>query len=76
MVRLHGPKPSGQLCGSLPPRHRISHWLCTASACLDRFEALFAQPDLLVVELSAVMITGNAGFQRVQALQVSLIACS
>lgn len=78
-------------------------------ACLDRFEALFAQPDLLVVELSAfvvelatqlranhglrtpdalqaacclqlgpdaVMITGDAGFQRVQALQVSLIACS
>jgi predicted nucleic acid-binding protein len=76
--------------------------------CLDRFEALFAQPDLLVVELSAsvvelatelranhglrtpdalqaacclqlgpdaVMITGDAGFQRVQALQVSLIAC-
>ncbi|MFU8884491.1 MAG: type II toxin-antitoxin system VapC family toxin [Cyanobacteriota bacterium] len=78
-------------------------------ACLDRFEALFAQPDLLVVELSAdvvelatqlranqglrtpaalqaacclqlgpdaVMITGDAGFQRVQALQVRLIACS
>ncbi len=77
--------------------------------CLDRFEALFAQPDLLVVELSAsvvelatqlranqglrtpdalqaacclqlgpdaVMITGDASFQRVQALQVSLIACS
>lgn len=44
-----------------------------------------AQPDLLVVELSAsvvelgpdaVMITGDASFQRVQALQVSLIACS
>ena len=78
-------------------------------ACLDRFEALFAQPDLLVVELSAsvmeratqlranhglrtpdalqaacclqlgpdaVMITGDAGFQRVQALQVSLITCT
>jgi hypothetical protein len=78
-------------------------------ACLDRFEALFAQPDLLVVELSAsvvelatqlranhglrtpdalqaacclqlgpdaVMITGDAGFQRVQALQVRLIACA
>jgi predicted nucleic acid-binding protein len=77
--------------------------------CLDRFEALFAQPDLLVVELSAsvvelatqlranhglrtpdalqaacclqlgpdaVMITGDVGFQRVQALQVRLIACS
>jgi predicted nucleic acid-binding protein len=77
--------------------------------CLDRFEALFAQPDLLVVELSApvvelatplranqglrtpdalqaacclqlgpdaVMITGDAGFRRVQALQVRLIACS
>ncbi|QVL54366.1 MAG: PIN domain-containing protein [Cyanobium sp. M30B3] len=68
---------------------------------LDRFEALFAQPDLLVVDLSgavveratqlrathglrtpdalqaacclqlgpgAVMITGDAGFQRLQAL--------
>ena len=46
------------------------------AACLDRFEALFAQPDLLVVELSALMITGDAGFQRVQALQVLLIACS
>ena len=78
-------------------------------ACLDRFEALFAQPDLLVVEISAsvvelatqlrannglrtpdalqaacclqlgpdaVMITGDAGFQRVQALQVRLIACA
>ena len=78
-------------------------------ACLDRFEALFAQPDLLVVELSssvvelatqlranhglrtpdslqaacclqlgpdAVMITGDAGFQRVQALQVRLISCA
>jgi predicted nucleic acid-binding protein len=78
-------------------------------ASLDRFEALFAQPDLLVVELSAsvvematqlranhglrtpdalqaacclqlgpeaVMVTGDAGFQRVQALQVRLIACS
>ena len=78
-------------------------------ASLDRFEALFAQPDLLVVELSAsvvelatqlranhglctpdalqaacclqlepdaVMITGDTSFQRVQALQVSLIACS
>jgi len=62
-------------------------------ASLDRFEALFAQPDLLVVELSAsvvelalqaacclelgpeaVMITGDARFQRVQALQVCLIA--
>lgn len=78
-------------------------------ACLDRFEALFAQPDLLVVELSAavieqatqlranhglrtpdalqaacclqlgpdaVMITGDAGFERVHALQVHLIACT
>ena len=78
-------------------------------ASLDRFEALFAQPDLLVVELSAsvvelasqlranqglrtpaawqaacclqlgpdaVMITGDASFQRVQALRVSLIARS
>ncbi len=78
-------------------------------ASLDRFEALFAQPDLLVVEISAsvvelatqlranhglrtpdalqaacclqlgpdaVMITGDASFQRVQALQVRLIACS
>ena len=78
-------------------------------SCLDRFEALFAQPDLLVVELTAsvvelatqlranqglrtpdalqaacclqlgldaLMITGDAGFQRVQALQVRLIACS
>ena len=76
-------------------------------ASLDCFEALFAQPDLLVVELSAsvvelatqlrakhrlrtpdalqaacclelgpevVMITGDAGFTRVQALQVCLIA--
>ena len=76
-------------------------------ASLDRFEALLAQPDLLVVELSAsvvelatqlrakhrlrtpdalqaacclelgpeaVMITGDAGFQRVRALQVCLIA--
>ena len=76
-------------------------------ASLDRFEALFAKPDLLVVELSAsvvelatqlranhglrtpdalqaaccldlgpeaVMITGDAGFQRVRALQVCLIA--
>ena len=76
-------------------------------ASLARFEALFAQPDLLVVELSAsvvelatqlranhglrtpdalqaacclelrpeaVMITGDAGFQRVRALQVCLIA--
>ena len=78
-------------------------------SCLDRFEALFVQPDLLVVELSAsvvelatqlranhglrtpdalqaacclqlgpdaVMITGDAGFQRVEALQVRLIACA
>jgi predicted nucleic acid-binding protein len=78
-------------------------------ASLDRFQALFAQPDLLVVELSAsvvelatqlranhglrtpdalqaacclqlgpdaVMITGDAGFQRLQALKVRLIACS
>ena len=78
-------------------------------ASLERFEALFAQPDLLTVELSAavvelatqlraihglrtpdalqaacclqlgpdaVMITGDAGFQRHQALQVRLIACS
>ena len=78
-------------------------------SCLDRFEALFAQPDLLVVELSAsvvelatqlranhglrtpdalqaacclqlgpdaVMITGDAGFQRVEALQVRLISCA
>lgn len=70
---------------------------------------MFAQPDLLVVELSAsvvelatplratpglrtpdalqescclqlgpgaVMITGNAGFQRMQGLQVRLMACS
>lgn len=57
---------------------------------------LFAQPDLLVVELSAsvveratqwranhglrtpdaVMITGDAGFQGGQALQVRLIACA
>lgn len=77
-------------------------------ACLDRFEALFAQPDLLVVELNAavielatqlranhglrtpdalqaacclqlgpdaVMITGDAAFQRVQALQVHLVVC-
>ena len=76
-------------------------------ASLDRFEALFAQPDLLVVEISAfvvelatqsranhgfrtpdalqatcclelgpeaVMITGDAGFQRVRALQACLIA--
>ena len=76
-------------------------------ASLDRFEALFAQPDLLIVELSAsvvelatqlranhglrtpdalqaacclelgseaVIITGDAGFQRVRALQVCLIA--
>ena len=76
-------------------------------ACLDCFEALFAQPDLLVVELNAavvelatelranhglrtpdalqaacclqlgpdaVMITGDAAFQRVQALQVHLVA--
>ena len=76
-------------------------------ASLERFEALFAQSDLLVVELSAtvvelatqlranhglrtpdalqaacclelgpeaVMITGDAGFQRVRALQVCLIA--
>ena len=78
-------------------------------ACLDRFAALFAQPDLLVVELNAevielamqmranhglrtpdalqaaccmqlgpdaVMITGYAGFQRVQGLQVHLVACA
>lgn len=78
-------------------------------ACLDRFEALFAKPDLLVVELNApvmeratqlranhglrtpdalqaacclqlgpdaVMITGDAGFQRVQTLQVHLVACT
>ena len=77
-------------------------------ASLDRFEALFAQSDLQIVELSAsavelatqlranhglrtpdalqatcclqlgsdaVMVTGDAGFQRVQALQVRLIAC-
>ena len=77
--------------------------------CIDRFEALFAKPDLLVVELNAavielatqlranhglrtpdalqaacclqlgpdaVMITGDAGFQRVQALQVHLVACA
>ncbi len=78
-------------------------------ASLHRFEALFAKPDLLVVDLSAsvvelatqlrandglrspdalqaaaclqlgpdaVMITGDAGFQRVKGLQVRLIACS
>ena len=78
-------------------------------ASLDRFEALFAKPDLLVVELSAsvvelatqlrakhrlrtpdalqaacclelgpevVMITGDAGFRCVQALQVRVIACA
>ena len=78
-------------------------------ACLDRFEALFAQPDLLVVELTAavmeratqlranhglrtpdalqaacclqlgpdaVMVTGDARFQRVQALRVYLVACA
>ena len=78
-------------------------------ACIDRFEALFAKPDLLVVELNAavielatqlranhglrtpdalqaacclqlgpdaVMITGDAGFQRVQALQVHMVACA
>jgi len=78
-------------------------------ACIDRFEALFAKPDLLVVELNAavielatqlranhglrtpdalqaacclqlgpdaVMITGDDGFQRVQALQVHLVACA
>ena len=78
-------------------------------ACIDRFEALFAKPDLLVVELNAavielatqlranhglrtpdalqaacclqlgpdaVMITGDAGFKRVQALQVHLVACA
>ena len=78
-------------------------------ASLERFEALFAQPDLLVVALSAsvvelatqlranhglrtpdalqaacclrlgpdaVMITGDASFQRVKALQVRLTACS
>ena len=78
-------------------------------ASLDRFQALFTQPDLQVVELSAsvvelatqlranhglrtpdalqaacclqlgpdaVMITGDAGFQRVQALPVRLIACA
>lgn len=78
-------------------------------ASLDRFQALFAQPDLLVVELGAsvvelatqlranhglrtpyalqaacclqlgpdaVMVTGDAAFQRVQALQVHLIACN
>ena len=77
-------------------------------ASSDRFEALFAQNDLQIVELSAsavelatqlrvnhglrtpdalqaacclqlgsdaVMVTGDAGFQRVQALQVRLIAC-
>ena len=76
---------------------------------LVRFEALFAKPDLQIVELSAsvvelatqlranhglrtpdalqaacclqlgpeaVMITGDAGFQRVQALQVCLIAAA
>ena len=76
-------------------------------ASLERFEALIAQPDLLVVELSAsvvelatqlranhglrtpdalqaacclelgseaVLITGDAGFQRVRALQICLIA--
>ena len=78
-------------------------------ASLDRFQALFAQPDLLVVELGAsvvelatqlranhglrtpdalqaacclqlgpdaLMVTGDAAFQRVQALQVHLIACN
>ncbi len=76
---------------------------------LARFDALFAQPDLQIVELSAfvveratqlrtnhglrtpdalqaacclqlgpdaVMITGDAGFQRIQALQVRLMACA
>ena len=76
---------------------------------LYRFETLFAQPDLLVVELNAavvelatqlranhglrtpdalqaacclqlgpdaVMITGDAAFERVQALQVHLVACT
>ena len=78
-------------------------------ASLDRFQALFAKPDLLVVELGAsvvelasqlranhglrtpdalqaacclqlgpdaLMVTGDAAFQRVQALQVHLIACN
>jgi len=78
-------------------------------ASLDRFQALFTQPDLQIVELSAsvvelatqlranhglhtpdalqaacclhlgpdaVMIIGDAGFQRLQALQVRLITCS
>ena len=78
-------------------------------ASLDRFEALFAQPDLQIVEISAsavelatqlrathglrtpdalqaacclqlgpdaVMVTSDAGFQRVQALHVRLIACA
>ena len=78
-------------------------------ACVDRFEALFAKPDPLVVELNAVvievatqlranhglrnpdalqaaccmqlgpdavMITGDAGFQRVQALRMHLVACA
>ena len=75
-------------------------------ASLDRFDALFAQPDLLWVELTAVvvelatrlranhglrtpdalqaacclqlgpeavMLTGDAGFQRISALQLRLI---
>ena len=124
MVRPHGPKPPRQPCSSLPSRHlisplavsRLSLLECRVAplrrgdqACLDRFEALFTQPDLLVVELNAavvelatqlranhglrtpdalqaacclqlgpdaVMITGDAAFQRVQALQVHLVACT
>ena len=65
----------GMPCSSLPPRQLIWHWPLRRGdqACLDRFKALFAQPDLLVVELSAsvvelglrtpdaVMITGGHG---------------
>lgn len=95
MVRPDGPKPPRQPSISLL-ECRVAPLRRGDQACLDRFEALFSQPDLLVVELSssvlelatqlranhglrtpdAVMITGDAGFQRVQALQVRLIACA
>jgi predicted nucleic acid-binding protein len=45
--------------------------------CLDRFEALFAQPDLLVVELSASVVElatelrANHGLRTPDALQAA-----
>jgi len=55
MVRPHGPKPPRQPSISLL-ECRVAPLRQGDQSCLDRFEALFAQPDLLVVELSASVV--------------------